>query len=155
MGHNLVIVMDDWSATVTMSRGRPRAVSLSVVAASLRIESGSGGIKPITDRDRADIRSNALGALHADEHPEVTFEADDLRLTGDTLAVEGTLTVAGTARAISALADVERADGRVRVHCTVPVRQSDFGVTPYSTMLGQLRVADEVRINLDVEVAEP
>lgn len=155
MGHNLVIVMDDWSATVTMSRGRPRAVSLSVVVASLRIESGSGGIKPISDGDRTDIRANALGALHADQHPEVAFEADALRLAGDTLAVEGTLTVAGTTRAISALADVERADGRVRVHCTVPVVQSDFGVKPYSTMLGQLKVADEVHVELAVEVDVP
>jgi len=155
VGHNLVIVMDDWSATVTMSRGRPRAVSLSAALASLRIESGSGGIKPISDRDRADIRASALGALHADEHPEATFEANALRLAGDTLPMEGTLTVGGTARAISALADVERADGHVRVHCTVPVLQSDFGVTPHSTMLGQLKVADEVHIDLDVEVDVP
>ena len=152
MGHNLVIVMDDWSATVTMSRRRPRSVSLTVALASLRVESGSGGIKPLSDRDRTDIRANALGALHADEHPHVTFVADALRPAGDTLAVEGILTVAGAARSIFALADVERTDGRVRVHCAVPVLQSDFGVTPYSTMLGQLKVADEVHVDLDVEV---
>lgn len=152
MGHNLVIVMDDWSATVTMSRGRPRSVSLTAALASLRVESGSGGIKPLSDGDRTDIQANALGALRAEEYPEVTLVADALRLAGDTLAVEGTLTVAGTARAISAAADVERADGRVRVRCAVPVLQSDFGVKPYSTMLGQLKVADEVHVDLDVEV---
>ena len=34
----------------------------------------------------------------------------------------------------------------------IPVLQSDFGVKPYSLMLGQLKVADEVIVEIDAEI---
>ena len=34
----------------------------------------------------------------------------------------------------------------------IPVVQSDFGIKPYSPMLGQLKVADEVVVEIDVGV---
>ena len=92
MGHSLIIVVDDWSATVTLARGTPRSVRLTADLTSLRVESGSGGIKPLSDGDREAIRGNALRTLHADQHPQVTFESSSIRAQGVGLAVEGTLT---------------------------------------------------------------
>ena len=82
MGHSLIIVVDDWSATVNLARGTPRSVRLTADLTSLRVESGSGGIKPLSDGDREAIRGNALLALHADQHPEVTFESSSIRGAG-------------------------------------------------------------------------
>jgi polyisoprenoid-binding protein YceI len=155
MGHRLIIVVDDWSATVTLARGSPRSVRLVADLTSLRVESGSGGIKPLSDGDREAIRANALGALHADQHPRVTFESSSIRAQGAGLAVEGALTVAGNPRSLAATVELDRADGQVTAHCSVGLVQSEFGVTPYSAMLGQLRVADEVRVELDITVTTP
>ena len=47
-------------------------------------------------------------------------------------------------------AQVEVADGRARA--AIPVLQSDFGIKAYSLMLGQLKVADEVVVELDVVI---
>ncbi len=155
MGHSLIIVVDEWSATVNLARGTPRAVRLTADLTSLRVESGSGGITPLSDGDREAIRRNALLALHADQHPEVTFQSSSIRGRGSGLAVEGTLTLAGNPRPLAATVELDRADGRVHACCSVGLIQSEFGVTPYSAMLGQLRVADEVRVELDVMVAAP
>jgi polyisoprenoid-binding protein YceI len=155
MGHSLIIVVDDWSATVTLARGTPRSVRLTADLTSLRVESGSGGIKPLSEGDRKAIRANALSALHAEQHPKVTFESSSIRAQGAGLEVEGTLTVAGNPRPLAATVELDRADGQVTAHCPVDLIQSEFGVTPYSAMLGQLRVADEVHVELDVTVTTP
>ncbi len=155
MGHSLIIVVDDWSAAVTLARGTPRAVRLTADLTSLRVESGSGGIKPLSEGDREAIRGNALLALHAEQHPEVTFQSSSIRGRGAGFVVEGTLTVAGNPRPLTATVELDRADGRVHARCSVGLIQSEFGVTPYSAMLGQLRVADEVRVELALTVAAP
>jgi polyisoprenoid-binding protein YceI len=155
MGHSLVIVVDDWSASIALNRSTPRSVRLTAELASLRVESGSGGIKPLSEGDREAIRANALHALHAEQHPRVTFESSSVRVRGDGLAVEGTLTVAGAPQPLAAVVGLDRAKGQVRARCSVALAQSEFGVTPYSTMLGQLRVADSVRVELDLTVAAP
>jgi polyisoprenoid-binding protein YceI len=155
MGHSLIIVVDDWSATVTLARDTPRSVRLTADLTSLRVESGSGGIKPLSDGDREAIRANAMRTLYADQHPRVTFESSSIRGQVVGLAVEGTLCVAGNSRPLAATVELDRADSQVNARCSVGLIQSEFGVTPYSAMLGQLRVADEVRVDLDVTVAAP
>lgn len=153
MGHNLVLVVEDWAMDLRMRRGVPTSIALTAELASLRVESGSGGIKPLTARDRDTIRGNALGALQAGEHPQVTFRSTAIRTAQEAMHVEGTLTIHGHSRPLVVDVAIERRDGRVRAHCEVPVRQSEFAVKPYSTMLGQLRVADEVQVDVEVEVA--
>jgi polyisoprenoid-binding protein YceI len=155
MGHSLIIVVDDWSATVTLSRGTPRSIRLSAILTSLRVESGSGGIKALSEADCEAIRANALRALHADQHPHVTFESSSVRAQGDALAVEGTLTIADHPRPLSTVVALNHGTGKVSARCAVALRQSEFGVTPYSAMLGQLRVADEVQVELDVTATAP
>ena len=155
LGHSLIIVVDEWSATVDLARGTPRSVRLTADLTSLRVESGSGGIKPLSEGDREVIRANALHALHADQHPQVTFTSSSIRTQGAGLEVVGTLTVAGNPLPLPATVELDRRDGQVNARCSVSLIQSEFGVTPYSAMLGQLRVADEVRVELEVTVAAP
>jgi polyisoprenoid-binding protein YceI len=69
---------------------------------------------------------------------------------GDALAVAGELTLAGTKRPLAF--DVDLGGGRVRA--TVVVTQSEFGMKPYSTLFGALKVADEVRVELDAAVPQ-
>ena len=155
IGHSLVLVVDKWSATVALNRESPRSVRLSADLTSLRVESGSGGIKPLSDGDREAIRANALRALHAEQHPQVSFETSSIRAQGHGIAVEGPLTVAGSTCPLATVVALHRATGTVRAHGAVTVLQSEFGVTPYSAMLGQLRVADEVRVEFEATVPVP
>ena len=63
-----------------------------------------------------------------------------------TLSVEGELTLAGTTRPLAFDLDVGD-DGRLRA--VAVVKQSDWGMKPYSTLFGALKVADEVRVEID------
>ncbi|MGB7980985.1 MAG: YceI family protein [Candidatus Nanopelagicales bacterium] len=155
MGHNLVIVIDDWSMSVELAGAAPTSLALRADLTSLRVESGSGGVKPVGDGDRRTIRDNALKSLHADRHPEITFVADTLTRESNDLHATGTLTINGTSQPLTATAALEESADRVTARCTVPVRQSDFGVRPYSAMMGQLKVADEVQVSVEVTAPLP
>ncbi len=144
MGHRLVIAVDDWSATVDLRRGKPTAVRFRASLRSLRVESGRGGITPLTPVDKQVIGRNAAKVLDTEHHPEVTFSGE---VTGG-YEVSGDLTIHGVTQPLTAT--VEVAEGRARA--SIPVRQTDFGVKPYSLMLGQLKVEDEVIVHLDVEL---
>src|SRR3954468_9916513 len=87
-GHDLVIEVTRWTATLTL--GEAPALELSADSRSLEIRQGVGGAKPLTDRDRRDIRRNiddkVLGGA------PIGFVSTSVSNAGDgTLAVEGDL----------------------------------------------------------------
>lgn len=170
-GHNLVIVLDRWSADVAFEGeagpDSARSVELTAEVDSLRIESGSGGVTPLSPLDRRSIRSNALKTLKASTHPEITFRSVSLEVGGEdaqqdaaeagaprTLVVSGDVTIAGHSRPLTAEVTLARGDAAWTAEVQVAIVQSDFGIKPYSTMLGQLKVSDEVRVGLSVVVPD-
>src|SRR5579884_3893173 len=66
VGHDLVLQITEWSATVTPPgvEGGP-AIEARLDLSSLRVLEGTGGVKPLTDKDRRDIVGNASKSLHS------------------------------------------------------------------------------------------
>lgn len=146
MGHRLVLDVQDWSAEVEMDGGKPVAVQFSARLGSLIVESGSGGITPLTVVDRQVIRRNAAKVLDAGTYPEVTFTSTSLKVGKKGIDVSGELTIHNVTQQLDAHLDI--ADGRATA--SIPVVQTDFDIKPYSAMLGQLKVQDEVTVDLDI-----
>lgn len=155
MGHDLVLALDDWAATVEVDGGVPQSAHLTAEVASLRVESGTGGAKPLSDKDRATIRKNALGAMRADRHPQVVFTSTAVEVVPAGYALSGTLSIGGTERPTVVQVQVTQGDGDLTLTARVPVRQTDHRVEPYSAMLGALRLRDEVEIAFDATVPQP
>jgi hypothetical protein len=62
------------------------------------------------------------------------------------MSVEGELTIVGTTRPLGfdiAVGDDSRLSG------SIIVKQTDWGITPYSTLFGTLKVVDEVEVVID------
>ena len=57
-GHDLVIEATRWQGEVTVASANPEdsVVSVEVDVESLAVREGLGGVKPLTDKDRADIK---------------------------------------------------------------------------------------------------
>src|SRR5918999_1951061 len=56
VGHDLVIEVTRWEATV--SGGDAPSISLTADPRSLEVRSGERGVKPLTDKDRDEIRKS-------------------------------------------------------------------------------------------------
>lgn len=154
-GHALTISMNEWSGTVTLDGAEPTAVSFRTPLSSLKVVSGEGGVKPLTDKDRRTIESSALDTLSANKHPEVTFESRSIRSRDGGYDIEGELKVAGSTATVTAALDVQHDGGTAKVETTVPIVQTALGIKPYTGLMGGLRVRDRVDVHLSVTVPEP
>jgi polyisoprenoid-binding protein YceI len=106
---------------------------------------------PLSEKDIADIRKNALESLHAGRHPDLTFESTAIEPVADgRYSVAGDLTIAGVTRPIRFVADVDESEGVAHVTATAPILQSDWGIKPYRAFMGALKVRDQVDVAIDI-----
>ena len=158
VGHDLTLEITDWSARVVVPADGLAAASLvaSLDLASLVVRSGSGGAKPLSDRDRRDIKNQARKILG--DASQASFASSRVVLATPTAldepsgAVEGTLTLNGTTRPFQVQVEGV-AEGRYRGRATL--KQTDFGIKPYNGFFGALKLLDEVKIEFELVVAEP
>ncbi|HKS47060.1 MAG TPA: YceI family protein [Amycolatopsis sp.] len=149
VGHDLTIEADAWSGTVTVDTNDPARSSLAVEVDvnSLRVVEGSGGVKPLTGSDRAEIeRTMRDKILQATRHPAITFRSTGVTGTAESFTVDVDLTIVDKTRPVEVRGSL-RDDGRVRATATVV--QSRWGIKPYSAFFGALKVADEVMVEVD------
>jgi polyisoprenoid-binding protein YceI len=142
MGHRLTIVVESWHASLGWEGERPSTLTLTAEVDSLSVESGEGGVTPLTAPERAVARSNALKTLSAKRFPTIRFTSTAIEATDPGYRVTGHLEIRGRRR--EQVVDVEVHGSEVSSRSQV--RQSDFGVKPYSMMMGSLRVADTVTV---------
>lgn len=146
MGHRLTIGMQSWRADVHWAGGRPTAAELTVDVDSLQVLGGEGGLTPLAGPEKAVARSNALKSLDAKKFPQIRFTADEVAETSGGYRLSGTVEIHGTARPQTVDVDVADDGDALALSAQVQVTQSEFGVKPYSLMMGALKVADEVTI---------
>jgi polyisoprenoid-binding protein YceI len=149
-GHDLVIEVTRWRADVTLAGAEPAnsTVSVEVDLDSLEVREGLGGVKPLTDKDRAEIKKTLLGILEGESHPTIRFASTTVSGSAESATVEGDLTIRGQTNPVTVSAELS--DGRVRGSAIVA--QTRWGIKPYTAFLGALKVADEIGVEFDAEL---
>jgi polyisoprenoid-binding protein YceI len=140
-GHDLLIEVESWQATLDREA---KALTLTADAGSLRVLEGTGGLKSLSDGDKADIKKTIDKDVL--KRGQIEFRSSEVRDALGGLKVSGELSLNGKQAPVTfdlAIAD----DGRVTG--TATVTQSAFGMKPYSALFGALKVADEVRVEID------
>ncbi len=149
-GHDLTIEVARWSGEVELAED-VTASSLGVTAdlGSLRVVEGKGGAIPLSERDKREIAATARKILNTDRQPEARFTAT--KISGDTGGgtVEGTLSMLGQDHPLTLTVGHP---GENRFRATGTVIQSEYGIKPYTAMLGALKLADPVGVEVEVTV---
>lgn len=135
VGHDLVIEVASWEATYDDG-----ALELTADPASFTVLEGNNGIKPLSDKDRKDIAKTITTKILGTS--PIVF-----RSNGEN---SGTLELAGNARPIS-FAITTDPDGTFTAAAVV--KQTDWGIKPYSALLGALKVRDEVEVTAEGRLA--
>jgi YceI-like domain len=137
-GHDLLIEVGSWEAALDPASG---TVTLMADAGSLRVIEGSGGIQELDAGDKAGIEKTIedevlMGTV-------IEFRSTEVELAADGSGrVRGELELAGERHAIGF--ELVAQDGRLTGSAVV--KQSDWGMRPYSALFGTLKVADEVEV---------
>ena len=154
VGHDLVIEASRWSAKVSSDGDdiTRSTAHVTVDTRSFKVVSGTGGAKPLSDKDRRDIEENIdKKVLKTDKFPEITFVSTSVKSAGgDKVTVLGDLTIMGTTRPAS----VDIAVTGNKATGTTTIKQSDWGIKPFSALMGALKLADAVTIQVEVTIPE-
>jgi hypothetical protein len=153
-GHDLTIEVTHWSARVEVPDEEVGGVGATTVTAeldlgSLAVREGTGGAKPLTDRDRGEIKKTISGILG---DGQASFISSRIIRTGASGgAVEGTLTINGKTQP-ARLQIWEHGPGQYRGTGTVV--QSGYGIKPYIGFFGALKLRDEVEVEFEVDLTK-
>jgi polyisoprenoid-binding protein YceI len=146
-GHDLLIEVTGWSATLELGDDPARAsVALDADSTSLRVLEGTGGMQSLGDNDRASIRQTIDDEVLKGR--DIAFRSTEVRAPADggPISVSGELTLAGSSHPI-AFELLLGGDGELSASAVL--KQTDWGIKPYSTLFGALKVADEVTVTLE------
>jgi YceI-like domain len=160
LGHNHVIVnraLSGWVADPGAGAAPSFLLHIPVAEfimddAALRREEGPDFADAVPEDAKAGTVRNMLsaGLLNAAQFPAIMVRSVAVR--GADAAREATLTVnvAGHESTLVAPFSVESSQGRLTMSGTLNLRQSDLGLTPFSVMLGALKVQDGLRAKFKI-----
>jgi hypothetical protein len=144
-GHDLLIHATAWLTTLDLDAG---SLALDADSTSLRVREGTGGMMALDDGDLANIETTINDEVLL--RRDIRFRSTSLKEDGEALHVAGDLTLFGSTRPIAF--DLALSDGRVTG--TAVVKQTDFGMKPYTALFGALKVADDVRVEIDAALPQ-
>jgi polyisoprenoid-binding protein YceI len=147
-GHDLLIEVGTWEGVLQLAEDlAASSVTLTADATSMRVLEGTGGMSKLDDDDKDGINKT----IHEDvlKGTTVAFESSRVTAEGDRLAVDGELELLGRRQPLSFTITL---DGD---HLTgsATVKQTDWGIKPYSALFGTLKVADEVVVAIDARLS--
>jgi polyisoprenoid-binding protein YceI len=144
-GHDLLIEVTAWQATLEVGEAAAdTSIELSADATSLRVREGKGGMQSLGDDDKANIQQTIDDDVL--KGGAIAFRSTAVSGADGRLSVQGELTLAGKTRPLAF--DLAVGDAG-RLSAVAVVKQSDWGMKPYSALFGALKVVDEVEVAID------
>lgn len=146
VGHDLKLRVERFSGSLTehsvTATFDPRSVR--VVAA---VRGGKDDVSALSPKECQQVVDNIERAiLQPSRFPEIRFLSTQLTREGNALRVRGTLDLHGVSKEIAVTA--RRVDGRWLAE--VDLHQPDFGIEPFSALLGTLRVKAQIRVRISI-----
>jgi polyisoprenoid-binding protein YceI len=93
------------------------------------------------------VKSNAMRSLSASRFSEIRFTANVIDKTDDGYRLSGTLQIRGKSREHVIELRTDDLGDSWRMSAESTVRQSDYGIKPYSLLMGSVQVADDVTVS--------
>ncbi len=158
-GHDLLLEAAEWrgrlhipepaGAASAVDGAVDAGVEVEVDLRRLEVLEGTGGVKPLSEGDKADIRKAMRKPLRTDDSPIATFRSSTVTFEGEEGTVVGELSLAGQTHPIELHV---RLGTERTIRGTTQVVQTLWGIKPYTGFLGALRVRDAVDVEFEVRL---
>ena len=156
VGHDLILDAERFRGEVRVEGERAR-VEL-VVDTALRVRCARDGERElpagVSQSDRRDIEKNLRkDVLRTGRFPEARFTAEGPASGGDgssRIQLRGRLELMGRTSPVTV--ELQRRGDPESYEARVRLRQTDFGIKPFTALLGTLRVKDEVEVRASVSL---
>ena len=143
-GHDLIIDVKNWKATATIAENPADSTFTGTAdVGSFTVREGVGGVKPLSEGDKADIKKNITQKILTS--PEISFTSNSVHQNGDAADVTGEMSIMGRTNPVT----VKLVKDGNKVKGNLSVVQSKWGIKPFQAMMGALKVKDQVDIELE------
>jgi polyisoprenoid-binding protein YceI len=159
-GHNHVVASHEVRGAIAFTPDVSRSQftlrmpvdTLTVDEPELRREAGAEFAAAIPPSAQDATRRNLLGAavLDAERFPEVLVQAVGIEPAAGGALATVRITLRGETRAISVPCRYEQKGEELLADGEFRLLQSAFGITPFTTLLGAMRVQDEITVRFRI-----
>lgn len=158
LGHDHVVSSRDLSGYAALSAvARTTRADVLMPLATLDVDetdlrAAAGFESQPTEQDIADTRANMLSSLEAEWYPDVLVSA---RMASDDPAqhLEAVVRLHGVTQTFIVPVELQVTDDALDVSGDFELRQTQFGISPYSVFGGALSVADALRVAFRLHAA--
>lgn len=153
LAHDHTVAVRAFSGSIKVPAGGLSGASLELEIDARSLEVIDEGV---SDKDRAEIQSEMESkVLETARFPKIAFKSvsiSDLKAEGERsrFLLHGDLTLKGATRRIAIPVAASIDASGVRATGEVVIKQTDFGIKPYSKGLGAVRVKDELKLSFDI-----
>lgn len=164
LGHNHVVSSKSVTGRVWM---RPQFAAsgfeLSFPVADLIVDdpearraAGSDFPPDIPETDKEGTRKNMLrkDVLDAESYPQVTVKSAAIAGSLQALQITARITIKDSTRDVVVPASIKASDDKLTVTGEFDIKQTDFGMKPFSVALGALEVQDRLHLRFDLVAAK-
>ncbi len=160
LGHNHVISSSTLSGYVWLNAALEHSgFSITMPVNDLivddpqaRLEEGTDFSANVTDAARAGTKANMLKPeqLDGEHYPAIRLRSMSISGTRDQPQLQVQITIRDQTRETDVPVQLATIENTLRVTGEFTVRQTDFGITPYSVALGALLVQDQLTIKFEL-----
>ncbi|HKQ91033.1 MAG TPA: YceI family protein [Blastocatellia bacterium] len=133
-------------------------IAVEVEAETKSLTNADEGMTEFERREFHNVLNNSV--LESDKFPMIKFvsvSVSDARKSGETLSftLNGDLTMRDATKRVSFPVTVTISKDQLRATGDAELKQTDFGIKPYSGKLGMIRIGDEVKISFAIVAKSP
>ena len=160
LSHDHAIKATGWSGTATWDPANVAGCKVSITLPVSGLDPDDPALRQtagfqttLDEGQRAEIKGHIVGSsqLDAAKFPSITYTSSACAPNGTATNVTGTITIHGVGKSITVPLKVTADGTNFSAKGGFSIQQTDFGVTPFTALLGALKNQNKVDVILDVK----
>jgi polyisoprenoid-binding protein YceI len=152
------VEVKNFGGKIEVSERDETQIAVEVEAETKSLTNVDEGMTDFERREFHNVLNNLV--LESDKFPKIKFvsaSVSDARKSGETrtFTLNGDLTMRDATKRVSFPVAVTIAKDRLRATGEAALKQSDFGIKPYSGKLGLIKIGDDVKIEFEIVAKSP
>jgi polyisoprenoid-binding protein YceI len=152
------VEVKNFRGKIEVSERDETRIAVEVEAETKSLTNADESMTEFERREFHNVLNNSV--LESEKFPKIKFvsvSVSDARKSGETrsFTLNGDLTMRDVTKRISFPVTVTISKDQLRATGDAELKQTDFGIKPYSGKLGMIRIGDEVKINFAIVAKSP